>query len=279
MQSEVLYTDINPDIVLNEFNSSILLDLNEDGINDFHFLNWNKQFRSYNSYGEPMDYFDLFVQWVGPAYLGNNRIAAQTYFDYNYGIGIFVYYYPFALESGASISPDLNFNPSWLYQSMAKKTYTDASSMPRLFDIEGYWAPGADEKFLGIYFEDSEYNMHYGWIRCSIIDSAEGIIIHDFAYETEPEKSILAGATFSDPEPLIESNFTLYAHNNVLFLYANVDTLAGVFLDVFDVQGNMVFTKGITNHFNQIPLDLPPATYITRLRVNGHIVKSAKILF
>lgn len=275
--ADVVYTDLHPDIYLTEFNSKIELDLNNDGMNDFHFLNWNKNFNTYNSYGEPWHEFEIFVQWVGPVYDGLNRIAGETYSDYQYNVGVFVYYYPFAIESGDIVSSALNFYPHWINQRMAFKEFTADNDSHRFWKSGGYWAPGCDEKFLGVYFADTEDSMHYGWIRCSIIDTAEGIIIHDYAYETVTEKPIIAGATFGNADLEDAGNYTMYSHNNSLYVYLNTDTIHTVMLEVFDLQGNLVYSEQMIDHFNKIPLILPSAIYIARLRNHQWTLKTVKL--
>lgn len=263
--ADVIYTDLHPDICLTEFNSSAYVDLNADGLNDYRFLNWNKHFTTYNSYGEPMHEFELFVQWVGPAYYGLNRIAGETYFEYRYNIGVYVYYFPYKLASGDVISSYLNFYPHWINQSMAFKQFTADDDTPRLFDTGGYWAPGAEEQFLGVYFADTNDSMHYGWIRCSIIDTANGLIIHDYAYESEPEKPIIAGATFANAGLTDAGEFTLYTHNNSVYLYVNADTIQNLTLDILDMHGRTVFSCPVEAHFLQQPLQVPNGIYFARI--------------
>ncbi len=264
--ADVVYTDVNPDITLTEFNSEISIDMDHNGVDDFTFKNWNKDLTMYNSYMEPRAYLDLFVQWVGPAVEGLNRIAGETSFHYLYNVGVFVYYYPYAMQSGDLISPELNFYPNHYLQSMAKKAYTASDDTPRFYGSAGYWAPGVDEKFLAVYFADADELMHYGWIRCSIIDTAAGIIIHDYAYEDSPETPIIAGATFSDNSIVDNATYTLYAYNSILFIYLNTDTVRNMHVDVYDLQGKLVHEQELSQHFSQIPLDLPSAAYIARIR-------------
>ncbi|MBK9454600.1 MAG: LysM peptidoglycan-binding domain-containing protein [Bacteroidetes bacterium] len=48
--------------------------------------------------------------------------------------------------------------------------------------------------------------QRYGWIRCSVIDSGRTLIIHDYAYELQPNYPIIAGDTVSYVD--IIDNFT-----------------------------------------------------------------------
>jgi len=56
------------------------------------------------------------------------------------------------------------------------------------------WKPSTPPKpYLGVKFVDTSGNVHFGWVRVSV--SGISATIRGYAYETIPNKAILAGAT------------------------------------------------------------------------------------
>jgi hypothetical protein len=101
-----------------------------------------------------------------------------------------------ALDMGAIISSADTLGGGTL--TMAQYKY----KLNSLQSSSGPWR-GADNKYLGLYFEIPGDGFHFGWARLSVsaapTTTAEATI-HDWAYETTPDTAILAGAT-SVPEP------------------------------------------------------------------------------
>lgn len=276
-EAHVIYTNPEPDVILDTFNSIYALDLNADDIPDFEFKNWYKHFTRTNPYYSEIKHeYDLYVQWVGPYSLSPNRIAGTTYSDMVYGLGVFVYYYPYALEKGDVISSELNFYPDWKNQRMAFKQYTADDDTPQLWDTGGFWAPGADEKFLAVFFADGENNMHYGWIRCSIIDTAAGVIIHDYAYEAEPETPIIAGALFGELQLAEVNEHSMYAFDKNLYVYLNTNSNFPLELIVYNVAGELVYKGQLFEQYNQLAFALPNGIYIAQLWENDAVVNTIK---
>jgi hypothetical protein len=60
---------------------------------------------------------------------------------------------------------------------------------------------GASNKFVGLQFEIPGSGTHYGWVRVTVLDDLR-LKIHDWAYESTPDQSIVAGAGIPPlPEP------------------------------------------------------------------------------
>ena len=68
----------------------------------------------------------------------------------------------------------------------------------------GSWA-GIDSGYMGLEFDISG-QTHYGWARITSVYDSATVIIHDWAYETQPGVEIAAGAI---PEPSITALFCL----------------------------------------------------------------------
>jgi hypothetical protein len=69
----------------------------------------------------------------------------------------------------------------------------------------GPWR-GANDKYLGLYFDIPGKGFHFGWARISVSANPSSIAdatIHDWAYQTVPNVPILAGArTLPEPSSL-----------------------------------------------------------------------------
>ena len=68
----------------------------------------------------------------------------------------------------------------------------------------GSWA-GIDSGYMGLEFDISG-QTHYGWARITSVYDSTTVIIHDWAYETQPGVGIAAGAI---PEPSTTALFCL----------------------------------------------------------------------
>lgn len=102
------------------------------------------------------------------------------------------------LAEGTSIGPSLNIGGvSWA---------AGRHEMAGLRDVDGqvigggYWAY-VDRGFMGLEFMIGD-ETHYGWARISVFTPGLGdnafALVHDWAYETVPGQSIIAGVV---PEP------------------------------------------------------------------------------
>jgi hypothetical protein len=62
----------------------------------------------------------------------------------------------------------------------------------------GEW-PGATNAFLGMMVDVPNSSPHFGWVRLTVDDQL-GVVLHDYAIESEPNTAITAGAG-TIPEP------------------------------------------------------------------------------
>lgn len=154
-------------------NSQFPLDLNQDGVNDFSF--------SHFAYG----HFDHFYA----AGLGANRMLGNGSAS--------------ALHFGLPIGPMGQFSHFGL---MAKCGGASSGSY-----TTGKW-PNVQNRYLGLQFSING-KTHYGWARFTVTVN-HGIIgtLTGYAYETIPNKRILAGQTwgtdsaeFAQDKPISEA--------------------------------------------------------------------------
>ena len=93
------------------------------------------------------------------------------------------YMIPFAYPIGVMLS----FQDG--YAQLAAEFVVDSAG--EFYNEEGKWGAGG-EAFFGIRTKRDEH-YYYGWIRATVADSAKSITLHDYAYETIADKTIIAG--------------------------------------------------------------------------------------
>jgi len=140
------------------------LDLNHDGIGDFTIDWW----RSTGARREGL-------QEVGDN--GNRALGGK--------------FGPYALKAGASIGPKGEFRSGTVMLSIGGGTYTSSYGSIRA----GYWA-NVQNAYLGLKFL-IKAKIHYGWARLTVKVLPSGVIalLTGYAYETIPNKAIIAGKT------------------------------------------------------------------------------------
>jgi hypothetical protein len=145
----------------------VSIDINHDGINDFEFYN-------YFSFGSA----DLTVRGGLPGGGGGAFVVGPSA-------------YASPLMRGAQIGPAANFSPSSTFASIEKGMHLGYSNET----LDGPWGGNPQNRYLGVRFR-IDGQTHYGWVRLSVFTlpkGAWGATITAFAYETVPDKPILAG--------------------------------------------------------------------------------------
>jgi hypothetical protein len=139
------------------------LDLNHDGIADFELKN-----HSFFTDTIVATFFAL------PARANNAVVGAQTHIGYPYSA--------YALQRGATVGPKQPFHGTWM-------AWSDGASRG------GRWA-NVRGRYLGLKFL-IKGKIHYGWARMNIAVGKSSITgtLTGYAYETIPNKPIIAGST------------------------------------------------------------------------------------
>ena len=165
-EARVIYTPKHQEIFTggNEFLS---IDLNHDGIFDFFF----------GLDGSSNDYLSLRVERRGSSVNGIQ-------------VGKSVSWYANARKRGGEIGPQKRFSPQLV---MAARLESTSHQHYYLF---GSWV-NVKGRYVGLKFKIND-KTHYGWARWNVhIDQGPVLSIHatltGYAYETNPDKSIVAG--------------------------------------------------------------------------------------
>ena len=163
-EAKVVYTPIHKKILVNK--GPFLLDLNHDGLSDFYLSN-----------GSSGHFSSSMRFWLKVVPIRQNQIWGTT----NCGWDICAA----ALPAGYSIGVGTN-------QFKAANTVMIADYW--IHDY-GAWS-NVTKRYLGLKFS-TKGKIHFGWARLSVKTTRDSItpILTGYAYETIPNKPIIAGKT------------------------------------------------------------------------------------
>ena len=266
--AQAIYTDVEPDVTLQYDGEYLYIDMDLDGSNDFFLLKESHYFTN--------TFYEIYrfnhVIYAGPNFNPENSIAGIYATN---GAGGGTTYFPYALSAGEVINDDLSFQYGH-YQLMGIGFYKVSVTPWEWHYYIGYWTPNKDSLFLGVRFLGADACKHYGWIRCSTVDSAKTLIVHDFAYETKCETPIIAGDTIGDTTTVgIDNLFSIhaevYTYNKQIYIRTNETCTAMV----YDSNGREIMDRKIPQ--GQCSIDMsafPNGIYILKLTsIKGTITK------
>ncbi|HMZ88244.1 MAG TPA: T9SS type A sorting domain-containing protein [Chitinophagales bacterium] len=265
--ADVVYTDVDPDVLVNEPGTGISLDLNGDGTNDFNFF-----FSSANS--AVFTYFGglnwYIINGIFAAPQNDNAIAAFT------GSGG-AYAYPYAIGSGINIGPYAGQFLTNPYQTLAYQFYALIGSyLYYPIFAGGDWVFGQEDKFVGLQLAVGD-STYYGWIRLTTDPSNRAFTVKDFAWENNANTSIetfLQPTAITNPELL---EVEMYASGNNIIIHLNEDPKNAYLLNVYNLSGQLILQDNILQKDSRIMVDAPQGMYIVELTGNNQ--KAGKKLF
>ncbi len=247
--SQAVYTDVDPDIVLDEPGEWWGFDLDGDGLNDFNFFN-----TLINTYIWPLGDASAYRIWAGAFDNSQNCIAGSRNSLFGPYSSIFYQYYPFVFDQEYIIDSNLAFE-KWGYQRLAFQTFfTFDYSTVSIYG--GNWFPEQLDRFLGVKYYDNDEKIRYGWIRCSVIDSGRTLIIHDYAYESKPDTPILTGDTIGDTTTVnIQEGellgITVYGFGNSVFINTSLNSVQ---YRILNLHGEVITEGFITSGSSKLEL-------------------------
>jgi hypothetical protein len=176
-KAQIVYTDLNPDASIscystltNQYcNQSYAIDLNNDGINDFNLDAGTLQNGAGGGSGA----------LISVSFFDSNKVAVNASSGLAKAIGI-----------NTKLSSSQTFAQSG--SSSLKSTYSIGSG-------SGLWQNGVT-KYLGVQLKVGS-NYYNGWIRLSVSvaahewDASASFTVMDYAYNSIPNQTILAGET------------------------------------------------------------------------------------
>jgi hypothetical protein len=136
---------------------------------------------------------------------------------------------------------------------MALKTYFIETGG---FIDGGNWFPEVLDHYLGVRFIDTAGLNHYGWIRCDVKDEGRTLIIKDYAYELQPDSSIVAGqydsiytpdtiddSTIVDVFNLQINDIFIYSFDSKIYIHFLNEITEPAQVTVYDITGKEVYRR------------------------------------
>ena len=258
--AQIVYIDVIPDDTI--LSSSIYyLDLNNDGMNDFHF-----QTSHYTTGG-------ACIPTGSPSNWG---ARARAYADSNSFVA-FTSGYPAVLNSGNLIDSSLIWGTT---PTELRYIYGACITTQPLI---GNWSDSSSH-YLALKVDQSG-NNYYGWIRIKV-QLGDGlydylrnyrIIIQDYAYNSIPNQPILAGQITATG--IIENSFASSVHlfpnpatNNLSIAFGNNNKKVDV--TITDITGTIIYTTTAIE-IQKIEVnteDFKKGIYVVQIKTAGFIV-------
>ncbi|MEZ5012825.1 MAG: hypothetical protein R2794_00905 [Chitinophagales bacterium] len=257
--SEVIYTDVDPDVVVDVPGTGVLLDLDGDGTDDFAFYFSTTNFINFTYYGG-FNFYAINAIFAQP--LNGNSIAAFTGSSGAYA-------YPYAIGSGIQIGPYAGQFLNNTLQSLAYQFYALINSfyyIPLVW--AGDWIFGENSKFVGLKLNQGD-STYYGWVRLNVAADNRSFTVKDFAYENISDQPI---TTEFHPDA-IENN---KAVSCAVYTYENIVNISGLEINgsytvhIFDLKGALVEDDMFTGDQAHIHTAVPVSgMYLVTVRENS----------
>jgi hypothetical protein len=165
--AQIVYTDLNPDVVVDAAHPEFDLDLNNDGNFEFVF--------SVDVFGINQDYFSMYM---------------VNAFDYD---GSRMLVYP-AVNGGGDAVRNLDYG--YAINGNAERWRANGFLARHFYNNDNSYPWANTEAYVGFKFHfDLESGNHFGWARIAVNTDPENptITIKDYAYNATTGKKILAG--------------------------------------------------------------------------------------
>jgi len=250
--AQAIYTDLDPDVVVEMDPEVLNIDMNGDGVLDFAFLN-----EIYTIETSVWSFYYSYLEriWAGPKN-PNNAIAGTVRLFGSAESNYYYVYFPYALEDGIVVNNLMNFQIAG-YQRMA---FATSNGIYHLLE-GGNWYPEISDHYLGVRFLDTLGCNHYGWIRCDVLDEGRVLVVKDYAYETKCDTGILAGDTIGDTTVIvnIENNLLekakIWSESNNVHIQLLAESLP-IECEIFNLAGECIYRESINNTTTEINLSI-----------------------
>lgn len=218
VNSQIQYTDVNPDQVVDQNNSPFLLDLDGDANTDVSF---NVAFVSGTYYGGLINYSGFYA--AASAALGIVMDTASS---------------PAVLSAGDTID-------NTVFGTSATGQLAYSINITGLYSgvYQGGNFAGASDAYLGISFDISG-STHYGWVRLDVAPDGSSITIKDHAYNTVASDGMLAGQTVGLDDVAMDQKVSFRIMLDEAVINVTPDLL-GSEIAMVDMSGREVSTTTI----------------------------------
>lgn len=257
-----VYTNLEPDIELQFEDETVNIDIDNNGVFDFLFLKTAIESYYFSSVSTPVQYRSRRGFWAGPVGTSNNKIAGAyatddgdptTYFvdKFNYGdlINNALDFQSADFQIMEIVDIRIGIDDEWRFAA-------------------GQWAHDPQNKYVGVRFMGDDACLHYGWIRCSIQDTANILIIHDYAYESKCSTGIFAGDTIGDTTvglaDINNLDAVVYSFGTEVYVTLNAK-IPHAQMRVYNLEGKVIYAAQLQNQFTQIMLDASKGIYLVEI--------------
>lgn len=256
---QVVYVDINPDVVLDVAGEEYLLDIDADGEADFRFVNTSFLIPSAPTFTYTSNISFMRQDLAAGPEISQNAIAGLS--DYiEAASGGFTRYYPYRMNKNNIIDSSLSWqNPE--SQVLVVKEVINSNEQP--VNSGGYWIGDAIDKYLGIRFKDEDNEKHYGWVRCDVLNDGRTLIIKDYAIELEANQAIRAGSQLAINDNVMEAN--VFFDQNMIHVIFTARPEEYVQFRLFDLSGKQLFQTQIIDQDIKLEVDLMPGIYAVKM--------------
>jgi Secretion system C-terminal sorting domain len=246
----VIYTDLDPDLAAGGEGGEIILDINEDGDDDFIFV-------AYGIIGTGTYFgfnFTYDLKLVGASALNGNEFVGSLVSSSGYS----AVYSP-VLPAGEGINSEDEFAEG--AGTLGISLNVSLSGLPYYEVVNGNWL-GTEMDFMGFRI-NIDKDHYYGWMRISVNEDATLITVHDYAYEDEANKAIFTGQTATDiiENPLADTK--IFSNGANVYVQLPTEQSHNADIAIFDLSGKQV--KAMGQAAGNISLDcseLPNGNYL-----------------
>jgi hypothetical protein len=250
--AEIIYNDF--DDVTIEIGDVFELDIDGDGIDDFHF-----RANSITGTAGTWSFASIFGSYTTLGIGGpSNQVMAYS--------GPYYYYGSF-LESGDPVSSGADWPAS------ASSIVVIGSNF---YGVSYGAFPGQGDGYLGVRFS-IDGNIHYGWIRLSAELDPVTVTIKDAAYENTAETAIDAGATES-VSVLEFTSGAVQIYSLETSIQISTSGVNNTQASIYDLKGSLVYSGTLQEGSNKIStIHLSAGNYI--VKVEGENTRITKQVF
>jgi len=261
-EAGAIYTDLEPDIELQYHGETANINIDGSGGNEFRFLKTSIESYYFSSASTPAHYRSRRGIWATAIGTSQNEMVGVYATDG----GDPTTYFLFDLNYGYVIDESISFQNGNYQIMVAARIRLEIDDDWYIFT--GAWGFDPQNKYVGVRFVDDDGCLHYGWIRCSIEDTANKLIIHDFAYESKCNTGIAAGDTIGDTTVGVNEinnlDAVVYSFGNTVFVKLNI-ALNNTELHVYNLEGEEKYSSELKNQFTEVKLNVLKGIYLVEI--------------
>ena len=228
VNAQIVYQDINPDVIVNLANPNYALDFNNDASPDVTFQ--IAQINGSTTYsGIPITYQGTYGAAAAPTG-GLQNVIVQTG-SASSSTGSYIG----ALNTGDAIDNAASFTS---YGLLAGDVTITIPLLGQTLNYPiGEWL-GVTDKFLGVKFTAGA-NTHYGWVRMDVSAGADTITIKYYAFNATPDGAINAGQMVGLEGVTLEEKVSVRSMLDEAMINVTPD-LIGSTLSLVSISGQVV---------------------------------------